>query len=46
MIFPPAYKILALAVSVTLKAATVIFGTFKTLLSSVTVPTTTAILLL
>ena len=41
---PPALTILALAVSVNLKAATVIFGTSRILVSSVTVPTTTAIL--
>ncbi len=42
--FPPALTILALAVSVNLKAATVSLGTSMTLMSSVTVPTTTAIL--
>ena len=42
--FPPALTILALAVSVNLRAATVIFGTSRSLLSSVTVPTITAIL--
>ena len=43
---PPASVILALAVSVNLRAATVILGTLSTLLSSVTVPTTTAVLFL
>ena len=38
--------ILALAVSVNLRAATVSLGTSKSLLSSVTVPTTTAVLCL
>jgi hypothetical protein len=42
--FPPALTILALAVSVNFKAATVSLGTSRTLMSSVTVPTTTAIL--
>jgi len=42
--FPPALTILALAVSVNLRAATVILGTSRSLMSSVTVPTTTAIL--
>jgi hypothetical protein len=42
--FPPALTILALAVSVNLKAATVSLGTSMSLMSSVTVPTTTAIL--
>jgi hypothetical protein len=42
--FPPALTILALAVSVNLRAATVILGTSRSLISSVTVPTTTAIL--
>ena len=46
MHFPPAAVILPLAVSVNLRAATVIFGTVRILLSSVTVPTTTAILFL
>lgn len=41
---PPAARILALAVSVTLRAATVNLGTSRSLRSSVTVPTTTAIL--
>lgn len=40
---PPALRILALAVSVNLSAATVNLGTSKSLLSSVTVPITTAI---
>ena len=44
--FPPAFTILALAVSVKRRAATVIFGTSRSLLSSVTAPTTTAILVL
>ena len=39
---PPALTILALAVSVNLKAATVIFGTSRNLTSSVTEATTTA----
>ena len=38
--------ILALAVSVNLRAAIVSFGTFSTLMSSVTVPTTTTVLFL
>lgn len=42
--FPPALTILALAVSVNLRAATVSLGTSRSLVSSVTVPTTTAIL--
>lgn len=42
--FPPALTILALAVSVNLRAATVILGTSRSLISSVTVPTMTAIL--
>ena len=41
---PPALTILALAVSVKRRAATVILGTSRSLMSSVTVPTTTAIL--
>jgi hypothetical protein len=42
--FPPALTIFALAVSVNLSAATVIFGTFSTnLMSSVTDATITAI---
>ena len=44
MHLPPALTILALAVSVNLKAATVIFGTSRSLTSSVTEATTTAIL--
>ena len=40
---PPALTILALAVSVNLKAATVIFGTSSILTSSVTEATMTAI---
>jgi len=40
--FPPALTILALAVSVNLRAATVSLGTSRSLMSSVTVPTTTA----
>ena len=40
--FPPALTILALAVSVNLRAATVSLGTSRSLISSVTVPTTTA----
>merc|ERR1711967_5458 len=43
MHFPPALTILALAVSVNLNAATVIFGTSRSLTSSVTEATTTAI---
>ena len=43
MHFPPALTILALAVSVNLKAAIVIFGTSRSLTSSVTEATTTAI---
>jgi hypothetical protein len=42
--FPPALTILALAVSVNLRAATVSLGTSRSLMSSVTVPTITAIL--
>ena len=42
--FPPALTILALAVSVNLRAATVSLGMSRSLLSSVMVPTTTAIL--
>ena len=42
--FPPALMILALAVSVNLRAATVSFGTSRSLLSSVTVLTATTIL--
>ena len=41
---PPLLRILALAASVNLRAATVNLGTSSILLSSVTVPTTTAIL--
>lgn len=41
---PPFLMILALAASVNLRAATVNLGTSRSLLSSVTVPTTTAIL--
>merc|ERR1712230_2372 len=41
--FPPALTILALAVSVNLKAATVIFGTSRNLTSSVTEETTTTV---
>ena len=41
---PPALTILARAVSVKRRAATVSFGTSRTLWSSVTVPTTTATL--
>ena len=41
---PPFSRILALAVSVNLSAAIVSLGTSSILLSSVTVPTTTAIL--
>lgn len=41
---PPALVILALAVSVNLSAATVNFGTSRSLTSSVTVPTNTTIL--
>jgi hypothetical protein len=41
--FPPALTILALAVSVNLKAATVIFGISRSLTSSVTEATMTAI---
>ena len=41
--FPPALMILALAVSVNLKAATVIFGTSRSLTSSVTEATITAV---
>ena len=44
MHFPPAFWILALAVSVNLRAAIVIFGTSRNLLSSVTVATVTTIL--
>merc|ERR1719329_235559 len=44
MHFPPALVILALAVSVNLRAATVSFGTSRSLMSSVTVPTNTTIL--
>ena len=40
--YPPALMILALAVSVNLRAATVILGRSRSLISSVTVPTTTA----
>lgn len=40
--FPPALTILALAVSVNLRAATVSLGTSRSLISSVTVPTMTA----
>ena len=43
MHFPPALTILALAVSVNLKAATVIFDTSRSLTSSVTEATMTAI---
>jgi len=42
--FPPALTIFALAASVNLRAATVSFGTSRSLLSSVTVETITAIL--
>ena len=42
--FPPALVILARAVSVNRRAATVSFGTSRTLRSSVTVPTTTTVL--
>jgi hypothetical protein len=41
---PPALRILALAVSVNLRAATVILGRSKSLTSSVTVPTMTTVL--
>jgi hypothetical protein len=44
--FPPAFTILALAVSVNLRAAIVILGTSRSLLSSVTVATATTILFL
>lgn len=44
MTSPPAFKILALAPAVNLKAATVAFGNSNNLLSSVTVPTTTMVL--
>ena len=44
MHFPPALTILALADSVNLRAAMVIFGTSRSLLSSVTVATLTTIL--
>lgn len=46
MHFPPALVILALAVSVNLRAATVNFGTSRSLTSSVTAPTTTTIFFL
>ena len=44
MHFPPALVILALAVSVNLRAATFSFGTSRSLTSSVTVPTNTTVL--
>lgn len=44
MASPPAFRILALAPAVNLKAATVVFGNSNNLVSSVTVPTTTAVL--
>lgn len=43
MASPPAFKMVALAPAVNLKAATVAFGNSNNLLSSVTVPTTTIV---
>lgn len=45
MASPPFFKMVALAPAVNLKAATVAFGNSNNLLSSVTVPTTTMVLL-
>lgn len=44
MASPPAFKMVALALAVNLKAATVAFGKLTNLLSSVIVPTTTMVL--
>lgn len=44
MASPPAFKMVALAPAVNLKAAMVAFGNSNNLLSSVTVPTTTMVL--